>query len=115
MRRASLRTKVAVLLLALTVALPWCAAAAPTPVPPDLLGRLWLVVTSLWGDIGCHIDPSGGCGGADVVEPPATPNGDAGCHLDPSGGCGGAGIVEPPATVNGDAGCHLDPHGGCGG
>lgn len=63
MRRASLRGKVVVLLLAITLAVPWCAAAAPNTEPPDLLSRLWLFVTSLWGDTGCHIDPNGSCGG----------------------------------------------------
>ncbi len=89
MRRASLRSQVVVLVLALTLAVPWCAAAAPASEPPDLLSRLWLFVTSLWGDTGCHIDPSGGCRDALTVEPPATSNGDTGCHLDPNGSCGG--------------------------
>jgi len=89
MRSASLCTKVVVLALTLTLTVPWCAAAAPAAEPPDLLGRLWQLVTSLWSDIGCHIDPSGNCGAALTVEPPATSNGDSGCHLDPSGSCGG--------------------------
>ena len=89
MRSASLRGKVAVLLLTLALTVPWCAAAAPSAAPPDLLSRLWLFVTSLWGDIGCHLDPNGGCGHSVIVEPPATTSGDIGCHIDPSGGCGG--------------------------
>jgi hypothetical protein len=108
MRSASLRGKVVVLLLAITLAVPWCAAAAPTSEPPVLLSRLWLFVTSLWGDIGCHLDPNGACS-------PNTNQGDTGCHIDPDGRCRDAVTVEPPATSNGDTGCHIDPNGGCGG
>ncbi len=88
MRSASLRNKIVVLALALTLAVPLCAAAAPASEPPDLLRRLWQLVTSLWGDTGCHLDPSGSCLDAVIVEPPATSNGDTGCHIDPSGNCG---------------------------
>lgn len=63
MRSASLRRKIVVLVLTVTLAVPWCAAAAPAAEPPDLLSRLWLLVTSLWGDTGCHLNPDGGCGG----------------------------------------------------
>lgn len=89
MRSVSLRVKIAVLVLAVTLAVPWGAAAAPAAEPPDLLGRLWLFITSLWGNTGCHLDPSGICGAAVTVEPPATSHGDSGCHLDPHGICGG--------------------------
>jgi hypothetical protein len=109
MRRVTLRGKVVALLLALTLAVPWCAAAASTSEPPDLVSQLWQLFASLWGDIGCHIDPNGGCSSG------TTDQGDTGCHIDPSGGCRDAVTVEPPATSNGDTGCHLDPNGGCGG
>ena len=108
MRSASRPGRLAVLVLALTLALPWCAAAAPAAQPPDLLGRLWQLVASLWGDSGCHIDPSGAC------SPGTNEQVDSGCHIDPDGRCRDAVVVEPPATSNGDSGCHLDPNGNCG-
>lgn len=94
MRNASFRRRITVLVLvlALTLAAPWAAAAAPIAGPPDLLGRLWQLVVSLWSDSGCHIDPNGHCRDTATPEPPATgsgENGDIGCHIDPSGGCGG--------------------------
>ena len=108
MRSASLPGRIAVLILALTLAVPWSAAAAPAAGPPDLLGRLWQLVVSLWVDSGCHLDPHGAC------SPGATGQADSGCHIDPHGSCGDAVTVEPPATSNGDSGCHIDPSGNCG-
>ena len=54
----------ALFVLTVLLAAPWSAAAprqdhAPAP---QLLARLWDQVVALWGDIGCIMDPHGGCG-----------------------------------------------------
>jgi hypothetical protein len=97
MTRFVLRRPLAVLLLSLTLAVPWCAAAAPpdvspvAPASPDLLARLWSWLTGVWAEVGCGIDP-GGC---------AAPKVDEGCGIDPSG-C---------AAPKVDVGCGIDPSG----
>jgi hypothetical protein len=82
--------------------------------------QLWSLLTELWSEAGCIIDPHGGCGTG------SGPLGEAGCGLDPHGVCGGgaqgsfteAGCgIDPygcPGTqsTNADAGCGIDPHGG---
>jgi len=55
-------------------------------VPADLLGRLRGLLTSLWAEVGCGIDPNGSCTAATTNTPPS-PKTDAGCGIDPSGGC----------------------------
>lgn len=93
-------------LLAVFLIAPW-AAAEPRDdrgaASPQLLAQLWSWLSTLWGEAGCILDPSGRCGG-----PPAPTQVDAGCGLDPSGRCGG---TSAPTQV--DAGCGIDPSGGC--
>ena len=60
--------------------------------------------TYFWEEVGCIIDPYGGCSG-DGEE---TPTGDIGCGIDPHGCPDGSG-----GTTQGDEGCGIDPHGGC--
>ncbi|HKH49013.1 MAG TPA: hypothetical protein VKM72_30480 [Thermoanaerobaculia bacterium] len=87
-----------VLLLALLFA-PWRAEARPSEAhradaaasPPIERFIGWLV--TLWGDVGCTMDPSGGACRESV---------DNGCTADPSGGC----------RDSLDNGCTMDPDGG---
>jgi len=103
MARPLIRIFVLFVLIVLLAA-PWSAAAprqdnAPAP---QLLARLWHQVAALWDDIGCIIDPGGGC------RESSAPTGDIGCGMDPHGGC------RASSTPTGDIGCGADPHGGCG-
>jgi len=56
---------------------------AERSVPFELLARAWSSLAAVWQDIGCGIDPHGGCT-PDATPPPST---DIGCSLDPHGGC----------------------------
>ncbi|HEX3526991.1 MAG TPA: hypothetical protein VH988_07985 [Thermoanaerobaculia bacterium] len=89
------RRKTAILALAVALALPWTAAAAPQarhqPASAGVLQQLWATLTSFWStgvtpDDGCQMDPSGRCRPGSAAPAPAiTP--DDGCRMDPSGGC----------------------------
>lgn len=46
---------------------------------PAALSQIWNLLTSIWSEAGCRMDPNGGC----IPEPQT----DAGCRMDPSGGC----------------------------
>lgn len=85
------------------------------------LSQLWSLLTELWSDAGCIIDPYGGCTAG------AGPLGEEGCGLDPHGVCGDAprgssteegcgidpyGCPGTRNTPNADAGCGIDPYGG---
>ena len=100
------RRKTAVLAVTLTLALPWCAAAArPSLTPPALRetsaplellrAGFWSWLRGVWTKEGCSIDPGGKpvCGPASAGSPePAAPtnNADVGCSIDPGGSpCGG--------------------------
>ena len=61
----------ALVVLTLTAAL---AAGRPT-----FLSHVWTLLTSIWNEAGCGMDPSGQCAPA--------PQTDEGCGMDPSGGC----------------------------
>jgi hypothetical protein len=82
------------LLLVATLLTPWAASAAPLSpdkprtASPALEQSFWNLLTGLWAEAGCILDPSGGpCVGAQsIAAPPVFP--DAGCGIDPSGGCG---------------------------
>ena len=99
MTSSSFRHKVLVLLLAGGLAAPWALAAEPRALPGpnraqafdwaplDLLAGFWRAFTTLWGEEGCTLDPSGRCitsPGSDAT--PGTTS-DNGCTLDPSGRC----------------------------
>jgi hypothetical protein len=76
----------------------------------EFVAGLWHSFTSSWLDVGCIIDPNGGCDAAQaLVLPPET---EVGCILDPHGGCGAAQASAPPEDP--EVGCILDPNGGCG-
>jgi hypothetical protein len=89
------RRSLAVLVLAALLLVPWAAAAAPrSPAEPrtsspGLLPQLWSLITGLWADEGCIIDPSGLCKGTQgSAAPVPAASLDEGCILDPSGRCG---------------------------
>ena len=88
-----------VLVLALALATPpsWAAGVENPRTAPDLLSRFWRLMTAIWSDAGCALDPHGGCSA------PILP--DEGCAIDPNGGCA--------APILPDEGCILDPNGGC--
>ena len=113
------RSRIAVLVLALAIVAPWASAAQPrhraerstrsfaVPAPWDLLAMLRSVLSSLQTDNGCSLDPNGRC----RVQP-ATNTSDNGCSADPNGGC----MVQPvptQSTMTLDNGCSLDPNGLC--
>jgi hypothetical protein len=89
------RRNLASLLLAASLLAPWAASAAPNS-PVELrvhssagLTTFWSLLTTLWAEAGCIIDPNGGChGGAQSTAPPPPAVPDAGCGIDPSGRCG---------------------------
>ena len=58
--------------------------ASPAAGIPGLIVQAWDLLTRIWNENGCGLDPDGRC----VPEPIATPEADNGCGLDPNGGCG---------------------------
>jgi hypothetical protein len=98
------RRSVLPLAAALIALLSAAAPAAAIPIPWDFGGWLRGVLSSLWAESGCELDPSGRCGAAPA--PARRLSAPSGCELDPDGRCGAA-----PAPV--DSGCDADPSGGC--
>jgi hypothetical protein len=100
------RALVLSLSLALTAQAAW-AGPHRTPEEPgsawSLFTQLWYSVTGSWAEVGCIIDPHGGCRDNQAPAPP--PETEAGCIADPHGGCATGPLAEE--------GCILDPHGGC--
>jgi hypothetical protein len=97
------------LILALLLA-PWAAEARPTAPPrtdaaasQSIIDHVigWLL--TLWGDVGCTVDPSGGCGSGGSTPPSGSESLDTICTWDPNGG----GCRESL-----DNGCTWDPNGG---
>ena len=89
------RRNLAALLLAVTLLVPWVASAASRSpaelrtASPALEQRFWNLLTGLWAEAGCIIDPNGGsCAGAQSTAPAPPAFLDEGCGLDPSGRCG---------------------------
>jgi len=113
------RSRIAVLVLALALVAPWTAAAQPrhraerstksfsVPAPWDLLAMLRSFLSSLQTDNGCSLDPFGRC-----IDQPATTTSDNGCSADPFGRCIGQSSTSgvDPALENG---CDVDPNGRC--
>jgi hypothetical protein len=96
MSSLALRRKFLVLLLATALVAPWASAAgaeprtarkADSPASHDLLARAWSLLTSLWSDEGCNIDPSGRCVPAAVQGAQPKLDADTGCAIDPNGLC----------------------------
>jgi hypothetical protein len=109
------RRNLASLLLAASLLTPWAASAAPSS-PVELrahssagLTTFWSLLTTLWAEAGCIIDPNGGgCAGPKAAVP------DLGCGIDPNGGChGGAQSTAPAPPAVPDLGCVIDPSGRC--
>lgn len=62
------------------------ALAAPLA---GVMSRLTEWFTTFLGDVGCSMDPGGGCHDANVNHPPAaSETADVGCSMDPGGACG---------------------------
>ena len=89
-------------LLAATLA---AALFSTTPV----LEPLWRLLTRVWNETGCQIDPDGQC-----LADSAAGSADEGCMIDPDGRCLPGTAGAPAATNQGDEGCHIDPSGRCG-
>lgn len=106
-------TRLTALALAAALILSWPAAAQPNrqtlsraaavgaSASPSVLAQAWGALVSLWGEIGCRIDPSGACA-------PATA--EIGCGIDPSGACAPASADTGTGTQE-DIGCLIDPSG----
>jgi hypothetical protein len=105
--------KIALLVLALALLLPWSAQARPlgnSPAEPlaGLLACLTDWITVWFGDVGCSWGPNGLCRGTNWSQPPTpTDHLDVGCSMDPGGRC------KATLTDQIDVGCSWDPGGGC--
>jgi hypothetical protein len=61
------RRNLAALLLATTLLVPGAASAVPRSpaesrtAPSAMLTRFWSLLTALWADEGCGLDPNGRC------------------------------------------------------
>ncbi|MBW8875930.1 MAG: hypothetical protein JF614_13270 [Acidobacteria bacterium] len=80
------RTLVAITLASslATFSLP---ARVAQPAPASLLSRAWSLLTILWGEEGCHIDPNGRCVTAPAPTHAVPALTDTGCNVDPNGRC----------------------------
>lgn len=68
-RKVLLLLLLALLAAPLASADPFRPATAVSAAPPDLLGRLWSLLTAVWSETGCHIDPDGRCIPGTAQEP----------------------------------------------
>ena len=95
MLSVSLRRKILLLILAVSLMGSWSSAGPrlASPARPlkvavhNLAGRFWGVLTSLWNEIGCNIDPDGRCITSPSTTPQTTGQADEGCNIDPDGRC----------------------------
>jgi hypothetical protein len=94
---------VLILALVLVPAPSWAAGPQTRTTLPDAVTRFWSLLSSLWAEAGCILDPNGGCL-PDQTPQPLLPQTDGGCIIDPSGGC---------SRPQPDEGCILDPSGRC--
>lgn len=81
--------KAALLVLILLLATPVVQAAEPgarkSPASgvATLFAQAWDLLTRVWADNGCGLDPDGRC----IPEQKATTEADNGCRIDPDGRC----------------------------
>lgn len=81
--------KAALLVLILLLATPVVQAAepgarkGPASGVVNLFAQAWDLLSRVWANNGCRLDPDGRC----IPEQKATAEADNGCRLDPSGGC----------------------------
>jgi hypothetical protein len=94
---------VLVLALLLTAPPSWAGSPGSRHAAPDVLTRLWSLLTGVWADAGCIIDPNG----CSSQQAPAI---DAGCAIDPHG-C--SPWPAPAVLPQPNEGCGIDPHGVC--
>jgi len=111
--------RLAAFVLILALAAPWAVAgeprlrslprAAAEPAAAGFFTTLWGLMTALWSDAGCHLDPFGRC--LDDLGGTASGQADNGCRADPFGRC-----LDLGGTASGQAenGCSADPFGRCG-
>ncbi len=95
------RRTILAFVLAMVLVTPWASAEPRMDIGSrDAFTRLWSLLTSLWSEAGCQLDPDGKCA-------PNLP--DAGCEADPNGRC--LPEQDPSPTNDLDAGCQADPDG----
>ena len=102
MARPVVRRAAILFVLVVLLAAPWSAAEAGEGRGGEgsqFWAQIWDGLVSIWGDIGCIMDPNVRCGD----------NVDIGCVIDPSGGC-----HNSPPLSNAEIGCVIDPDGRCG-
>lgn len=122
-RSRLIRALVLCAVLTLAAQAAWAGPAQPGETPASawaLFMQLWSSFPSSWPDVGCILDPYGGCGAAQAPAPPPltdvgciiAPNGEVGCIAEPNGRNSADQAPAPPPVP--DVGCILDPNGGCG-
>ena len=96
LRRIAVLLSALSLILALTLSGVWAASPPaqserPTKVaevaPASLLSRAWSLLTALWGEEGCNVDPDGRCVTAPAPTHAVPAQTDTGCNVDPDGRC----------------------------
>jgi hypothetical protein len=105
------------LVLTFLLLVPWSAEALPIDRPlADAVSRLTGWLTALVGDVGCSMDPSGGCHESASQSGATGDHPDVGCSADPDGRCNDTSMSQPATTADHlDVGCSMDPDGGaCG-
>ena len=97
MPRIPLGRTLAAVVVSLTLATPWCAAAAlksPSPAQAarptastlqDVAHHLWGWLTERWTKVGCSIDPGGLFACSSAPTGALKHEGEVGCSIDPSG------------------------------
>ncbi|HVT18124.1 MAG TPA: hypothetical protein VHQ90_18360 [Thermoanaerobaculia bacterium] len=119
MSRFPLFTRLAIIALVLTLAIPWPLPASQATrgfshaktadSAPELPGRLWDWLRGVWSKIGCTVDPSGACVARTEIGCTVDPNG---CTVKETSAASTAGRAAIPLGHS-DIGCTVDPD-GCG-